>query len=297
MPSKRFAIRFIPFALALAGSLAACGGGGGAKQPTVGVEDQAGFSSESLAVRQARVENLVRYCMQAQGFKYVPVDPDAARDALLGVKGMSEDDYVKQFGDGITTLYEQRLKNAVPGPNAAIVAALAPAERTAYDRALFGDDPTATFALAVDTGDFTRLGGCVKESTDTVFGGAAFVENLIAKLDELDERIVADRRMVDAIANWSACMRQAGFDLQNPDQVDTVLQSKLEDIVGPPEGRVADYDKEALVALQREEVAMVGADIACEDKHITAIEDKVRSEYEREFRQNNAGLLEKVPKA
>ena len=102
--------------------------------------------------------------------------------------------------------------------------------------------------------------------------------------------------MVDAIDAWACCMRDAGYSLTDPDEVDVVLQTRLEEIVGPPDAPNADFDRAALLALQREEVAMVTTDIACEEQHIAAVEEKVRVEYERAFRERNADLLAKVPK-
>jgi hypothetical protein len=40
---------------------------------------------------------------------------------------------------------------------------------------------------------------------------------------------------------------------------------------------------------------MVGADIACEEQHISDVEDEVTMEYEARFRQENATLLSRVP--
>lgn len=45
-----------------------------------------------------------------------------------------------------------------------------------------------------------------------------------------------------------------------------------------------------------EEVAMVKTDIECEEEHVADVEEKVTAEYEETFRQENSGLLEKVPK-
>src|SRR5205085_1702381 len=98
--------------------------------------------------------------------------PNAQQAALVGVPVMSKDDFEKQYGYGIATLYEQRRKQAVAGPNQAIRDSLGEADRKAYDHALYGDDPTATFAEAVDSGDYSRLGGCIKTATDQVFGAA-----------------------------------------------------------------------------------------------------------------------------
>ena len=66
--------------------------------------------------------------MKAQGFDYVPVDPNAAQAALVGAQGMSKEDFEKQYGYGITTLYEQRRKEAVAGANKAIRDSLSEAD-------------------------------------------------------------------------------------------------------------------------------------------------------------------------
>jgi hypothetical protein len=282
--------------LAAFGLLTACGGGGsGGTGSEVTVEEQIGLDGDGVLQRQAQAENLISECMRVRGFEYVPVDPVAQQQALTGSRGLTKDEFEAQYGYGITTLYEQRQRLAELGPNRAIRDALSPADQTAYDRTLYGDDPTQTFAVALDTGDFSRLGGCVKEAADMVFGGAQFLESLVAKLGELDEQVKNDVRMVAAIEQWAVCMRQAGYGLADPDEVDVVLRTQLEEIVGPPDARNADYDRAALDALQLEEVAMVTQDLACEDKHLAAVEEKVQAEYEREFRERNAGVLAKVP--
>lgn len=290
--------------LAVAGLLlfAGCGGGGSGASDQA-VDAQLGFDQTGLLTRQAKVENLVRDCMKAKGFTYVPVDPAARQAALVGSAGLSEEDFEKQYGYGITTLYERRRQQAAGGPNQAIRGALSASERTAYDRALVGENRDATFADAIDTGDFTRLGGCTRQATEQAFGGAEVLRSVQSKLDDLDTRILADPRMVKAVTSWSTCMRASGFDLPNPDQVDVVLKKKLEAIVGPTAvtaGAGASekpYDPVALTALGREEVAMVGADLACEKKHLTSVEEKVRTEYERAFREQNTDLISKVPPA
>jgi hypothetical protein len=276
-------------------ALVACGSKGGGEEDTRSVEDQIGLEGDAILARQAKAENLIRDCMKAQGFDYIPVDPVAQRAQLVGQPGMTEEEFNKQFGYGITTLYEQKETEDATGPNKEIRDALGPADQAAYDRALYGDDPSATFAVALDTGDFSRLGGCVKQAAEKVFGGVDVIESLQSKLDELDDRILADPRMVKAVAAWSACMGKGGFQLQDPDQVDTTLQTKLDTIVGPPDNPNPDFDHAALAALQQEEVSMVASDISCEEQNITPVEDQVRPEYEAAFREENAALLNKVP--
>ena len=302
MGRRAGALRVLTAAACGLALLAGCSGGGDAGAEVPPLEEQLGFDEAGILARQSQAENLIRDCMKAEGFDYVPVDPAAQQAQLVGRPGMSKEDFEKQFGYGITTLYEQRREQAVAGPNETIRNSLGEAERKAYDRALYGDDPTATFVEALDTGDFTRLGGCIKQATDQVFGGTEVLQTLQSKLDELDERILADPRMVKAVGQWSECMRAEGFDgLDEPEEVDVVLQRKLGSIVGSPDEAVSGsgdepaYDRAALAALQRQEVAMVTADISCEQRHIASVEEKVAAEYEAAFREQNAALLTKVP--
>jgi hypothetical protein len=280
--------------------LSGCGGSSGGDDAASGatVDEQVGLEGDAILERQARAETLIRDCMKTQGFDYVPVDPVAQQAALTGSRNLTEEEFNRQFGYGITTLYEQRLEQATTGPNARIRAALGPVDQAAYDRALYGDDPTATFAVALDTGDFGRLGGCLKQATERVFGGTKLLESLTSRLDDLDERILADARMVDAVKDWSNCMRTAGYEVSAQDEVDEMLQSRLEEIVGPlgdSDGPLSESQRAALRTLQREEVAMVQQDINCEEQHITAVEERVRAGYEQEFQSRNAALLRQVP--
>ena len=85
---------------------AACGGDDPAASNTpVELEDQLGFSESGVAERQSRVEGRIRECMKAQGFDYVPVDPLAQRAALTGNARMSDEEFLDQFGYGISTLF------------------------------------------------------------------------------------------------------------------------------------------------------------------------------------------------
>lgn len=275
--------------------LSACGDEGGGKSTDASISEQIGTDGDAKLERLVRAENLIRDCMESRGFDYVPVDPAAQEEALLGSRGLSEEEYIAQYGDGITTLYEERLHLAELGPNLAIRAALSATEQVAYDRTLYGDDPTQTLAVAFDTGDFSLLGGCVKEAADTTFGGAQFFESLVTKLDELDQRVASDPRMVVATERWRDCMKQSGYAFANSDEGDADLENRLEEVVGPPDDRNPDYDRAALAALQRDEVAQVTRDVACEDKYVSAVEENVEAEYEREFREQNVDVLAKVP--
>src|SRR5919109_1132339 len=73
-------------------------------EPPKELEEQLGFSREGIMELQSRVEGRIRDCMKAQGFDYVPVDPFAQQQALTGKARLTDEEYTKQFGYGISTL-------------------------------------------------------------------------------------------------------------------------------------------------------------------------------------------------
>jgi hypothetical protein len=283
----------------LAAVPAGCAGGSASNQhPTV--EEQIGLDSrEGLMELQSRVEGGIGECMEKQGFEYVPVDPFARQEALTGKARVTDADFNKQFGYGVTTMFGRGGQQS--DPNDRIRKSLPAADRAAYERALWGESPGATFQGAADTGDFSDLGGCTKKATDATFGGAGVLTALVGKLDELDQRIVEDQRMVKATEQWSACMAVKGYHYQESDEIDEDLLKRFKAIVGLGARPmmvslpgVTNYDRAALADLQREEVAVVNADIKCEKQEITPVEQIVRPQYEKEFRRRNQGLLARV---
>jgi hypothetical protein len=295
------------FAVAAALALGACGEEevAPADKPPVDIEDQLGFDQASIIARQSRVEAAIRDCMRAEGFEYVPVDPFAQRAAVLGTSRLTDEDFLQQFGYGISTLWGRGRADA--DPNVRIRIALGGADRRAYDRALWGENPGATFTEAVDSGNFARLGGCTREATEAVFGGAQILTQLQRRLDGLEERILQDQRMVRAIEQWSSCMSEAGFEYEEPEAIDSDLFARMERIVGPlpgqfatgpaPGERARPFRMGVLTELQREEVAIARADSACEEEHITPVEEEVAPQYSEEFRRQNESLISRVKPA
>jgi hypothetical protein len=283
-------------------ALLAAGCGAEEKKPTevVELEETLGFSPEGIMERQSRVENRIRDCMKAQGFDYIPVDPFAQQQALTGKARLTEDEFIEQFGYGISTFFGR--SGGPPDPNERIRKSLSPTDRAAYNRALWGENTGATFAEAVDSGHFAQLGGCTKLASEAVFGGGAVLTALVAKLDELDSSILEDQRMVRAEERWSACMSEQGFRYQDPGDIEGGIERRFEAIVGvgvrPGATALPDpgtsYDPAALTALQRDEVRVANADLECEKREITPVELVVRPQYERAFRRDNRRLLVRV---
>ena len=291
--------RLLPLVLA-AILLAACGDDEPQRQRVVELEDQLGFSESGVVERQTRVEGEIQSCMKAQGFDYVPVDPLAQRAALTGKARMTDEEFLEQFGYGISTLFGRAQAEA--DPNDRIRKSLSPADRAAYDRTLWGESPGLTFSEAIDSDAASELGGCTKQATEKVFGGAAVLAKIQGKFDELEQRITQDQRMVRAVEKWSKCMAHQGYRYEEPEEIDTDMIKRFKAIVGAgvqpgataPPTRGTTYDRAALAALQREEVKIANADLACEKRHITPVELEVRPQYEAAFRKQNRQLLDQV---
>jgi hypothetical protein len=128
---------------------------------------------------------------------------------------------------------------------------------------------------------------------------------VVGKLDELDERILQDQRMVRAAQKWSACMMAKGYRYEKEAEIEEDLTKRFQAIVGsgvmpgataPPAPGVS-YDRAALADLQREEVKISVADLECENRELDPVERVVRPQYEEIFRKNNRRLsAECVPR-
>jgi hypothetical protein len=259
------------------------------------VEDQLGFTDSGLAAVRGQVENELAACMKAQGFEYVPVPVAPTQAAAAGVPGLSDEEFGKLFGYGISTLPADA--GDAEDPNTRIRARLSPAELRAYHQALTGGRPELTFYEAVDSGEFTDIGGCTKQAAGSAFKVAStLLVTLQRALDELDESIAADPRMVRADERWSRCMLDAaGKSYEDSDEVEADIRARLQELGersdAPGDGS---RDAAALKRLQRLEVEFATKDDACDRKHQLPVEDVVRAEYEAAFRERHADLLRMV---
>jgi len=200
--------------------------------------------------------------------------------------GMGETAFFKNHGFGISTLYSglppQLGENTTPAKiglgkqNVQIFSNLSPADQIAYNHTLFGDKQDATFAVAIETEDFSRTGGCTRAAIEQVFT----TEQLnISYRNPKDALIEADPRMVEAIAKFGECMHEAGFDYNHEYEIEPDLRSRLYEITeGAPLQALSADAQTALAALQAEEMAIAAATINCESKYLDPVEDQVERE-------------------
>ena len=180
--------------------------------------------------------------MSDAGFEYIAVDYNTVRRGMVADKslpGVSDEQYTAQFGYGISTLYTglppQLADVATPAKiglgeqNVQIFNHLSPADQVAYNHTLFGEYSDATFAVALETEDFSLTGGCTRAAVEQVFGSEHLNLTYYSPLDALVQQ---DPRMIAALAEFANCMRSAGFNYGNPNEVEPEIRKRLYDITG-----------------------------------------------------------------
>jgi hypothetical protein len=264
--------------------MAACGGGSSANKtdssaPSTPNAEQGdaefGLTEQEIARRVDAVETIVATCMNSAGFEYVPVDPATARIAMDSdskVGGTSPDQFRAEFGYGITTLFAGADNQATLGAgeeNVRIRNALSAADRVAYNRALYGENPSATFVVSLDEESFSQTGGCTRTAVEQVFSADELGASFVNYQDEQDAQILADPRVIEAYTNWSSCMREAGYTYRDPAEIEADLPARLTSITqGADPESLSGGAQTALAALQDEEVAIAAADFGCEQQYV-----------------------------
>jgi len=265
--------------------LTACGGGASSDSaqsqqskssgdPQVGVEEF-GMTDENLVNSIERAESLISSCMTEAGFEYVPIDPvtfRGAMDALTSAPGLTDAEFVAQYGYGISSLPPTQAFGAGE-ENTRIYEQLSPSDQVAYKRTLWGDNIEATFVIMLENEDFSGAGGCTKKAIDQVFTAEQRNANYV---NPFDAQVQQDSRMVDALEKWSGCMRDAGYDYENPDDAERYVTDRLNAIAKGADPRtLTGSEKAALTQLQGEERAIAQADNDCFEQHVTDVERQV----------------------
>jgi hypothetical protein len=253
--------------------------------------EEFGLTMKELVQNVEKVEVLIAECMREQGFEYIPADYRTVRRGMNADKslpGMEEEEFIEQYGFGVATLYTGQVPQLSEGysparvglgeKNVQIFKNLSPADQVAYNRALLGENTDATFAVALEIENFSRCGGCTRKAIEKVF-----------KPDDLkptyynpkDAMINNDPRMKAALRKFSEEMRDAGFDYNHPDDVETDVRNRLYEITGgaaiPVEQMTAEQQA-ALKKLQEYERRVAKVAFELQEGIFEPVEEKIEKE-------------------
>lgn len=222
--------------------------------------EEFGLTTKQLVQAAEKVEAEIAKCMRAQGFQYVAADYLTIRRGMSADKrlpGVGEEEFIERYGFGVATMYTGVAPQLATGyspakvglgeRNVEIFQGLSPADRVAYNRALFGEAADASFAVGIETENFSRCGGCTREAIEKVFEP----EQLEASYyNPMDSMINNDPRMRATLAEYEMKMRKEGFAYHHPDDVETDIRERLDALTAGGTIPVAEMSPDQLAALE-----------------------------------------------
>jgi hypothetical protein len=253
--------------------------------------EEFGMSPRELVQAIEKTEELIARCMREQGFKYVAADHNTVRAGMAADKrlpGLSEEEFVSRYGFGVSTFYTglppQLSTDYSPARvglgerNVQIFRGLSPADQVAYNRALLGEDVTSTFAVALETEDLSRTGGCTRKAVAETFKPDQLKASHYNPQDAL---INKDQRMKAALGFWQREMKKAGFDYGHPDEIEPDLRNRLSTLTEGGKLLVAKMSadqKAALRKLQDFERVVAAKSFKMQEEVLTPVEERIQEE-------------------
>lgn len=255
--------------------------------------EEFGMTERELFQSMDQVESLIAGCMSGEGFQYYAVDTATVRKGMLADKnlpGVDEEEFINQYGFGLSTFYtgdapqsSEEYSPAKIGLGAQNVDyfanSLSPADQVAYNRALFGENAGESFAVGLETENFSRTGGCTHAAIEQIFTPDQLKSSYYNPKDDL---INKDPRMQAALREFSAEMRDAGFEYDHPDEIEPDIKERLMALTDGGTIRVEDMSAEQQAALQE----LQDYERAVAAKYIVLAEDlidPVEAEIEKEM--------------
>jgi hypothetical protein len=250
-----------------------------------------GFSERELAQAIEQTEALISKCMREQGFQYVAGNQETVHAGMSADKklpGLTEEQFVDQYGFGVATLYTGQAPQLATGYSPAKVGlgernvqyfiTLSPADQVAYNRALLGENNNATFAVALETENLSQTGGCTRRAAEQVFKPEQLKATYYNPQDAL---INNDRRMKAALSLYAREMKKSGFDYTHPDQVEPDIRSRLAALTDNeriPVEKMSAEQKAALKKLQEYERAVAVKSFKMQEEVLGPVEERIQQE-------------------
>jgi len=168
--------------------------------------------------------------------------------------------------------------------------AVAMFERAIADR---GSEDESAVSEGFDERQVEQIGGCIDGATKAVPDPMGPVELwLQAQADDLEASVIADSRIVDAQAALRECIRKAGYEADNTDQLSSQVWNEGFRVVESYElGEISQEAAMGQLASLKDYEVQVGRDvIPCLDAQL-GVEREVRIEVERAFLLENGDAL------
>jgi hypothetical protein len=270
---------------ALGLALSACGSSSSQERGQSGGRElpgikEFGLTEEEFSAHVEKTQSLIAECVAAAGFEYIPVDVKTIEKAQLRMRkepGYTRRTYKEKWGLGVTTRFDNPVRDTGMGPNLQIYQSLPKADKVAYSRTLWGEDPDADFVFTLDEEDFSSTGGCTRKAVSKVFTPAQLKGSYVNPKDVL---VDSDPRIVEAHRRWSECMKEAGYEYEeDQDEIIEEYQERLEELTEGDDPRTLTGARaRALRKLQAEEIAVSLADLECQIKHTDGVYRQVETE-------------------
>lgn len=260
----------VAVALALSGCQSSTGSSGpDAQADSLPGTKEFGLTEVQFVQHIEDTQALIAECMAEAGFEYIPVDVktiEAAQARMRTDPGYTRQTYKEKWGLGVTTRFDKPVRDVGLGPNLEIWHSLPKSDREAYSRTLWGDNPDFDFVFAFDEEDFSDTEGCTREAVAQVFTAKQLKGTYVNPKDVLVEN---DPRIIEAQDRWTECMRDAGYDYEDDqDVIIEEFQERLADLVGDDDPRTLKGPRAAaLRKLQQEEIAVSLVDLRCQIEH------------------------------
>lgn len=256
--------------------------------PALGTEEF-GLSQRELVQVVERVEELIAQCMRDEGFQYFAADHATVRAGMTADKrmpGLSEEQFIRRYGFGVSTLYTGEPPQLTTGYSPARVGlgerniqhfrSLSPAGQVAYNRALLGENTNVTFAVALETENLSATGGCTRKAVEQVFRPEQISASHYNPLDAL---VNNDPRMKAALARYAREMRKASFDYSHPDQVEPDIRARLAALTNGgtlPVAAMTPEQRAALKRLQDYERAVAARSFKLQEDILGPVEERIQ---------------------